>query len=136
MNQPPRPKPAAISGSPRRRKERGNRGTGNRRGRSKPPSQGPAKSSGGGAMMSGWLSVDDGPLVIDLQIEGGALAVHVVDLPPEQAVRDDGAAPGHQARGGVRHSSHVAGRLPRGDPALGRGGPPSPEMWGSPGGVE
>src|SRR2546423_3241943 len=129
MNQPPSPRPAAISGRPASRAANGNRGRGSTKWGSKPTSHGPAKSSGGGAMTSGWGRLVTGSSVIDLQIEDRALATHIVDLPAEQAVHDDGAAPSHKAEVGIRHAAHVPGRILRVDPQLGRAVPVDREIF-------
>jgi hypothetical protein len=57
------------------------------------------------------------------KVEDRALAVHVVDLPAEHAVRDDGTAPSHQAEIGIRHSAHLPSRVLRVNAQLGRSVP-------------
>src|SRR2546427_571965 len=63
------------------------------------------------------------PLSGHIEIEDRALATKVVDLSAEQTVRDDGAAPRHQAQVGVRYPAHVPSRVLRVDPQLGRSVP-------------
>src|SRR5438552_8379167 len=78
----------------------------------------PAGSWDGSVCVATWLL--SLPLSGHIEIEDRALTTNVVDLSAEQTVRDDGAAPRHQAQVGVRYPAHEPSRVLRVDPQLGR----------------
>src|SRR2546427_4844969 len=69
-NQPTSATPAAVRGSPKRRRAKGSRGSWTNRSSRNPTSHGPAKSTGGGAMMSGPRAANLSSSGIDLSILG------------------------------------------------------------------